>query len=146
VIRLFKLNWQFVTGVLVGICFTLAWTISKDVSSLTKRIQADTEITKRLIHQRTEILTCEINLGQANEALRLCKTVPDKTDYVLWEVHALAKDPGRLEPEAGQKLCDEVGSHSTLRAGTHLAAYNFWDEPSGQPMLGCRYIKPKEEP
>jgi hypothetical protein len=143
---LFKTNWQFVTGVLLGICLGIAWSIYKDLDHLTKRIQSDTALMKTCLQTRSNWIGCEAKRLKAEQELNACKTIPDKTDYVLWEVHALSKDPGRLEPEAGQKLCDEVGTHSTLRAGTRLAAYNFWDEPSGQPMLGCRYIKPKEEP
>jgi hypothetical protein len=137
---------QFVAGLLLGLCLGVAWSIHQDIDRLTQRIQVDTEITKKIIRQRTESLGCELQLGSTQKQLADCMSIVGKVDYILWEVHALKKDPGRLEPESGDKLCAEVGSHSTLRAGTTLRAYNFWNEPDGQPMLGCRYTKGKEEP
>ena len=139
---------KFVLAALLGACLMAAILTIVSLDRTTRQTRRGAaEVSEALKERATLIkcLKCETDLNASRAELKLC-SVLSNADYYVWEVHALSKDPGRLEPAAAITLCDSMPAHSTYRAGTSLASYNLWNDPGGQLMLGCQYAHTRETP
>lgn len=139
---------EFFLGMSLGAFLMGGVMVIRSLDRVTRQTKQGTVEMRAAFKERSELikcLKCVTDLNTAQAELKLC-SVLSNADYYVWEVHALSKDPGRLEPEAAVKLCDSMPAHSTMRVGTGLASYGLWNDPSGQLTLGCQYAHTREPP
>lgn len=129
--------WGPVTWICIGVFGTLSWTIHRDLNRIGERIDQSHAV---LEHFRLS----NAALARAASALTHCQADRLRLGYTLWEVHEMDAIPSGLESQP-EKLCASVGSHSALRLGTVFDGHEIWNNAAGRVVLGCRYIKLKEE-